>query len=321
MANEVYVSAQGDTLATNIFARRLEMLLHQRPFARRLCAYKGDTRGSSSDTLKTGQIDDDDIAESVAEGSAVTGNTALTDGSYTLTPARQAIKRVLSNLMAGIDGTGFMKEAQLAGYNFNACMRAFDALVATAVASLTGTAGSTGVDLAVTDWLTATQTLRSRRVTGKKAAWFHPEQFNNLQNSLRTETGPYQLNMEVGDIMATGSGDNLVGFFQGIPIWTTTQVADANTGADHGGAIMQIPADSSLVDGKYLGDAALAFAEGSPEPVSMANGTRMMAPGGVVYTEFDNDIDKADAQLVTNYFVAVGVADAAKGIKVITDHA
>jgi hypothetical protein len=37
MANEVYVSAQGDTLATHILAQELEMLLHQRPFMRQLC--------------------------------------------------------------------------------------------------------------------------------------------------------------------------------------------------------------------------------------------------------------------------------------------
>lgn len=320
MANEVYVSAQGDTLATHIFAKRLEMLLHQRPYMRRLCAYRGDTRGSNSDTIKVGQVDHDDIAEAVAEGAAISGNTAITDASYTLTPARQAIKRVLSNKMAGVDGTGLFNELALAEYNFAAVMKRFDALVGAAHASLTGVAGTSGAVFAADDWFTATQTLRTRRVTGKKAANLHPHQFNNLQSDLRGEVGPWQLNEEVQAAVATSSGENLVASLQGIPIWTSDQVPDANGGADHDGAIFQIPADAQMVDGRYIGDAALAYAEGSPNPVTMAGG-RVMAPDGIVYTDFDIDIDKGDVQMVTQYFTVVGVANANMGIKVRTDHA
>lgn len=320
MANEVYVSTQGDTLSTHIFARRLEMLLHQRPYMRRLCKYTGDTRGSNSDTIKTGQLDDDDIAEAVAEGNAITGNTAISDGSYTLTPGRQAIKRTISDLMTGIDGTGFYNQVALANYNFNAVMRALDALVATAQASLTGAAGTPGADFTVTDWFVATQTLRSRKCTGKKAANLHPTQFNHLQSDLRNETGPFQLNEEVAAAVATASGENLVAYLQGIAIWNSTQVADANGGQDHSGAIMQIPADSTNQDGRYIGPAALAYAEGSPNPVNMRGG-RIMAPDGVVYTVLDINGDEAEDVMWTNYFAAVGVSDANKGIKVITAQA
>lgn len=319
MANEVYASAQGDTLATHIFARRLEMLLHQRPYMRRLCAFRGDTKGSNSDTIKVGQVDLDDIAESVAEGSGVTANTAITDSSYTLAPGRLAIKRILSNKLAGIDGTGLMNEAALAEYNFAAVMKKFDGLVCTAQASLTGTAGTSGAPLTSDDWFTATQTLRTRRVSGNKAANFHPHQFNNLQTDLRGEVGPWQLNEEVQAAVATSSGENLVAYLQGIPIWTSDQVADANGGADHGGAIFKIPDDASVVDGKYVGDAAIAYAEGSPDPFTMAGG-RIMAADGVVYTDLKMDPDKAEVLIVSNYFAVAGVADAAKGIKVITDH-
>lgn len=319
MANEVYVSAQGDTLATHVFAMRLEMLLHQRPYMRRLAAFRGNVRGTNSDTIKVGQIDHDDIAEAVAEGSAITGNTAITDSSYTLTPARQAIKRTLSNKMGIVDGTGRFNELALAEYNFAAVMKRFDALFGTAMASLTGTAGTSGAAATATDWFTATQTLRTRRVRGRKAANLHPHQFNQLQSDLRGEVGPWQLNEEVQAAVATSSGENLVAFLQGIPIWTSDQVPDANGGADHGGGIFQIPDDASEVDGRYVGDGAIAYAEGSPNPFTLAGG-RVMAPDGVVYTDFDLNIDKAEAEMATNYFVTVGVADAAKGIKFITDH-
>lgn len=321
MANEVYVSAQGDTLATHIFRLHLEMLLHERPFMRRLAAYRGDTKKSNSDTIKTGQVDDDDIAESVAEGAGVTGNTAITDGSYTLTPGRQAIKRVLSNKMAFVDGTGRFNAKGLADYNFNAVMRKFDALFCAQLANLTGTAGQTGVDASVDDIFVATQTLRSRKVRGKKAFVMAYEQFNNVQSDLRGETGPFQLNEEVQDAVAQSSGDNLVAYLQGIPIWTTDAVADANGGADHGGGLIQIPEDASLEDGRYLGDAAIAYAEGSPDQVELLAGQSLMAPDGVVYTLLSQDPDKAEMTMTTNYFVVCGTALAGRGIKFITDHA
>jgi hypothetical protein len=319
MANEVYVSAQGDTLATHIFVRRMEMLLHQRPFMRRLASYKGNTRGSNSDTLKVGQVDHDDIAESVAEGAAVTGNTAITDSSFTLTPARKAIKRTLSDKMAGVDGTGLFNELALAMYNFQAVMKAFDAAYATAMASLTGTAGVSGAAMTADVWFTATQTLRTRRVRGKKAAVFHPHQFNQLQSDLRGEVGPWQLNEEVQAAVATSSGDDLVAYLQGIPIWTSDQVADANAGADHGGGIMQIPDDASEVDGRYVGDAAIAFAEGAV-PGTTLGGGRVVEADAIVYTDFKINLDKAEVEMATNYFVSVAVALAGRGIKVITDH-
>jgi len=318
MANEVYVSAQGDTLATHIFVRELEMLLHQKPFMRRLCSYKGDTRGSNSATLKIGQVDHDDIAEAVAEGSNVSDNTAITDASYTLTPARKVIKRVLSNLLAGVDGTGLMKEVALANYNFAAVMKKFDADVATALASLTGTAGSTGVDMKASDWFTAQQTLRTRRAAGKKAAVLEPTQFNDLQNDLRGEVGPWQLDMDVQAAVASTSGENFIGTLNGIEIWLSDQVADANGGNDHGGGMFEIPTMQGP-DGRMVGPSAIAYAEGSPEQVSLAGG-RLLAPGGVVYTTIQDVGDSGDVAIWTNYFEAVSVAEAGRGIKIITDH-
>lgn len=321
MANEVYVSAQGDTLQTSVLAKELELMLHQLPFMRRLCAYRGSTAGSGSSAIKVGQVDPDDTAESVNEGSAVSANTAITDTSYTLTPGRIAIKRVLSDLLAGVDSTGLMAEAALAAWNHNAIMRKIDALVCTAMASLTGTAGTSGSPATRDDWFTATQTLRTRRVKGKKAGVFHPHQFNNLQTDLLGENGPLMMVQKVQELVAGTYGDNYQTTIGDVDVWISDQVADANGGADHGGAIFQIPSDSQIEqDGFYRGDAAIAIATGSPAPFTLDAG-RITHPGdGLVYTDIKGDADYAQASIVTNMFVAVGVALAGRGIKVITDH-
>lgn len=319
MANEVYVSAQGDLLATSVLAKMLEYLLHQKPFARRLCAYRGDTRASGSAAVKVPQIDDDDIGESINEGASPSANTALTDGSYTLTPGRIAIKRIISNRLQGIDATGILNELALARYNFNAVMRGFDALVAAAVASLTGTAGVSGAAFTADDWFTAQQTLVERLVEGKLAAWLHPRQWTELQTDLRGEVGPWQLNLNVQAAVASSNGKSYKGTLNDVEIWTSSQVADANGGVNHGGAMMQIPADANDAGGA-TGDAALSYAEGSPEPVTLIPGHKVMEPGGKVYSTFKADGDKDDVEIVSNYYATVGVADANKGIKINTKH-
>jgi multisubunit Na+/H+ antiporter MnhF subunit len=303
MANEVYVSSQGDTLATQVFIKELELLLHQKPFMRDLCVYKGDTKGIGSDTLKVGEIDVDDIAETVAEGSAITGNTAITDASFTLVPARRAIKRTLSDKLAIVDSTGMMNEVMLANYNFSAVMKAFDALVATAITGFTGTVGTSGVDMSATDWFSAQQTLNTRRAEGRTIFLGHTVQFNDLQSSLRTEVGPWQLRQDVQDMLGI-KGANFKGFLNGIEIWNSDQIVTANAGADRSGAMFIF--------------GGLAYAEGSPDPVTLGGG-RIMAPGGTVYTSVDLDGDKAEVAIITNYFCAVSVSEADKGVKVITD--
>lgn len=318
MANEVYVSAQGDLLATSILAKWLEYLLHQMPFARRLCAYRGDTRASGSAAIKVPQIDDDDIGEVVTEGNSPSANKALTDGSYTLTPGRITLKRVVSNRLMGIDATGILNEIALARYNFNGIMRGFDALVAAAIASLTGTVGTSGAPFTADDWFTAQQTLVERLVEGKLAAFLHPRQWTELQTDLRGETGPWQLNTNVQAAVASSNGKSYKGTLNDVEIWTSSQVADANGGVNHGGGMMQIPQDAA--DQGATGDAALSYAEGSPEPVTLIPGHKVMEPGGKVYSTFTANGDTDDVAIVSNYYATVGVADANKGVKINTKH-
>jgi hypothetical protein len=304
MANEIRVSTSGDLLTANILAKELELLLHQKPFALDLMTYRGDVRGSGSDTIKVRQIDQDDIGVVVAEGASIAGNTALTDASYTITPARIAIKRTFSDLMGIVDSTGLIDEVALARYNFMAIMKGLHALFATATQSLTGTAGTTGVDMSASDFFVAQQALQSRKANGRVICHLHQEQFNNLQTDLRGEVGPWQLVPAVQEALAF-KGDNYKGLLNGVEIWTSDQAPDVNAGADHGGAM--------FVKG------AIAYAQGSAKPVQMRG--RSIAPGGVIYTDVDMNVDSAEESLVTNGFFGVSVAQADMGIKIITDHA
>jgi hypothetical protein len=303
MANEIRVSTAGNLLTTSILAKELELLLHQKPFAMDLMVFRGDVRGSGSDTIKVRQVGYDDAGEVVAEGASVSGNTDVSHDSYTITPARIAIKRVMSDLLGIVDSTGLIDEIALARYNFQAIMKGLHALFATATQSLTGTVGTSGVNMSASDFFSAQQALQLRKASGRLIAHLHQQQFNDLQTDIRGEVGPWQLVPATQEALAF-KGDDFKGTLNGAELWTSDQAPDANAGADHGGAM--------FVKG------AIAYAQGSAKPVQLRG--RLIAPGGVIYSDVDYNVDNAEESLVSNGFFGVSVAQADLGVKIITDH-
>ena len=297
MANEVYVSSSGDLLQTEVLAAELEMLLHTRPHLRALCTYKGDTRGTASDTIKVRQVDDDDIAESVAEDAAPSATTNITDASYTLAPSRRVIKREFSDLMSGASDLGLHNPVGLAAYNFGAIMRAFDAVITALFPSFTGSFGTTGLAMTWAAVLSGKQTMREREnVSNRLYGVFHTEQWSDIENDIVGLAGPQQYIEGIQGLSLDVKGPNFVGGVGGLELYTSNQVTQS--GGDHRAGL--------------FAPGAIAYAEGSPNPVSM--GGRIFAPGGKVYTVLDIDGDKANTKLWTNYFVAAGISQAGMGI-------
>lgn len=303
MANEIRVSTSGDLLTDSILRKELEVLLHQKPFALDLMVFRGDVRGAGSDSIKVRQVGNDDIGEVVAEGASISGNTSLEDGSYTLTPARIAIKRTMSDLMAIVDSTGLIDEIALARYNFTAIMKGLHGLFAASTQALSGTVGTSGAPMTATDFFSAQQVLQLRKANGRVIFHGHQKQFNDLQTDVRGEVGPWQLVPATQELLAF-KGEDFKGTLNGVELWTSDQAPDANAGADHGGAM--------FVKG------AIAYAQGSAKSVRMRG--RMIAPGGVIYTDFDPNLDTAEEALVTNGFFSTSVTQVLLGTKVITDH-
>lgn len=318
MANEFYKAALGDLLATNVYSFTLRRLLRQKPFMRGIARYDGDIRGSGSGTKKQSQIDQDDVATAVAEG-AGPSNTALTSASYTLSPARQAIQRTLSDLAELIDATGLLNPFALAIYNFTAVMKAFDALFCAAFPSLTGTVGTTTINFTADDWFSMKQTSITRNWSGRKIFVGYPQQFADLQDDLRGEVGPWQLDLQVQAAVRSSRGESFKGMLDDVEIWTSDQVPTANGGADSNGAFLSFD-DTFDPELGVQGGAAIAYAEGTPSPAALGR-ERITAPGSPVYTDVGGgtDANLGESTIVTGYFVAAGVAEAGRGISVVTD--
>lgn len=307
MANEVLVSANGDLFAPSLLARSLELLLHRKPWMRDACVFQGDTRGSGADTIKVPQVGVDDVAESVAEGSGISATTALTDGSYTLTPARLGIKREVSDKFNFIQPDGMISIEALAEWNHGAVMRGFDGLACAALANFTGTVGSSGNPLTLLQFQAGYQTLMERDAAGqvpRMLCVLHEHQFGDLQKDLLNYNSVALDRQDVKDMVGM-RGETYKGTLLGVEIWTSNQVIDANTAADHNGAMFIF--------------GGLNYAQGSPKAMSWTGG-RMIHKDTVVYTTFSESVDTAEIAMATNAFYAVSVGEAAKGIKVITDH-
>lgn len=305
MANEVYVSNHASLVDSEIFIPELEELLAKRPFMKDLCVFKGDVKDSGGTTLSQPQIKLNDVAESVAEGSAVSANTALTDGAYTLAPGRLAIKRVLSDLMNIISANGMLNPQQLALWNHRAIMLGFDGLVTAALANFTGTVGTSGSPLTLLQFQSAYQTILTRDAAGQMdrvISILHPKQLNDLKKDLLNYNAVALDRQDVKDL-AQMRGTSYQGTLDGVEIWVSTQVIDANSTADHNGAM--------FIHG------GLGYGQGGAKDGEYG---RMLHDDTVVYTTFKNNSDKAETEIVTNGFYAVSVTEAAKGIKIITDH-
>ena len=301
MANEVYVSTQGDTLQSEVLAMELEYLLHESPMMRAVVEYDGDTIGSNSDTIKKGQLGDDDQAEAVAEGAAITDQTAITDDSYNITPARQSIKRRLSDLLAGVSAHAIYNDpVALAAYNYNALMRQFDALLTALLPSMTGSVGTSGVAATYTDYLDGKLTLQERKAVGDMFWVGHDEQWSDIERDLRNEVGPLQFDPASREALQT-HGKNYMGRLNGIECYATSLVTTAG-GDWRGGMFIK---------------SAMKYGEGSPSPFTLGR-DRIMAPGGVIYTDIDFDGDYADGILWSNYFVGVALAEADRGVTFLT---
>lgn len=308
MGNPIYVTHNGDLLDTTMFrAEMLHLLLAKTPHLAQFCQLIGDTRDSNAPSITRPQLSNDDVAEAVAEGSAISATTTLTDGTCVVTPGRLAIKRKISDRLHFIFEEGYISPRKLAQYQADSVFLGHDAQITALYSSFTGSVGVSGADATLVDFLTAIQTLVRRECDPNNlVASLHPEQWNNIQTDLLSY-GNIAVAREDVAKMLESEQKNFRGRLFKVEVWTSSQVADANGGADHGGAMFE----------KMT---AIARGQGSAKPLPAGNGGRMLESGTVIYTNVVVDADKSDIDIVTNGFMGASVNEAGRGIKFITDH-
>ena len=261
--------------------------------------------GSSALQVPVVGLNGTDAMAAVADGSSVS-NTAITTGSATITIARQALRRQISDLaqltnnVAGgmgvsVDG---LAEDMVAAYN-----KRVTSMLCALSSGLSTSVGATGVNLSVSYFYDAIFALQLQANDGMFTAVLHPQQVNDLISSLRSETGPGQYLATTQD-QVTAKGRGYRGNLFGVDIFSSTLVPTANAGADYLGMM--------------FAPGCLGIATGTPAPIMGAGGV-ILQPGTPIVVELERDSAAGLTQLVGSAYVGVAEIQDLKGVGILSD--
>lgn len=267
-------------------------------------SYLGSINGSGSNVRK-GAIWGGGLDQmgAVTDGSS-TSNTAIANANVSVTVARQALQRSATDLAAmtwAFASPAALVE-QLASDMVTSAQMRFTSIVCDIIDGFTATAGASGVDFSVTNWFSAMASLQSASAPGPFVAILHPVQLNDLQASLRAETGALQFHAATPELMAI-KGQGYAGSFLGVDIFVSSTVPTANAGADRAGCLMA--------------RGAVAYADGVPTPIIGAGG--VVVSSGPIVIELQRDASGAATKVVGNYYVGAALAQQGLGCSIVTD--
>ena len=303
MANEItYTGSGASSRASEIYSRLIHELLMDPTDLRGVITNLGDIGGSGSDTLTTGTVDFD-LAMAAANTDEVTaaGNTAVTVSAFSLSVAHQVISFGMSDKHSITGAPGQLDLQMLANRAAQAYALRFTDLAIAAADTITANVGTSGADMTVDDWFSATATLQQAVVPGPYTAILAPIQVTDLQASLRSEGGAVQFLAATAEQLAL-KGPGFQGSFLGVDIWQSDSVT--SSGGNRIGAM--------------FGDRCLAYAEASARGI-MPGAIAAGSPGSPVYSEFVRDGDPGISRVVAHAFVAVGLLEDARGVNITTD--
>lgn len=189
--------------------------------------------------------DDPGAASSLTEGTDAS-NTQLTTSEATATATEQGIMATITDRLASVSIIDAMDHfASVLG---RSVAERVENICAAQWASFSNTTGTSGSDLTLTQFITAVNALVGREAPGNYVAVLHPQQVLDLQVGSGNTPGGFLSAVSNGSnflanpqlrqsIMDNAAPAGYVGEVMGVPIYQTTAVTTANTGADRAGAV------------------------------------------------------------------------------------
>lgn len=264
----------------------------------------GNLNGSGSSALQVPVVGlgGYNAMAAVADGSAAS-NTAITSAAATITIARQALVRQISDL-AQLTANGPMNvtvealaEDMVAAFN-----KRVTAMLCGLSSGFSTSVGTTGANMSVATFYDAIFALQLV-ANDSFMAIMHPQQINDLISSLRSETGPGQyLAATQEQVQAKGPGYR--GTLFGVELFGSTQVPTANSGADYLGYMFS--------------KGAVGYATGSAAPVRGA--ADVVLPAGTpIVVEVSRSPEAGLSTITGSAFVGVAELDDARGVGLLSD--
>lgn len=309
MANEILYAGIADLRTVEVVGEEWMLLIQDRNALPNHPAlkYVGDIAGRGSSTIKVPHIGlmAYDLLAATADGASV-ANTALTDGSSTVAVARYSKSYEASDLAMLTDGQGLINPQMFAMDAMASGAMTLTDLIANVTDGFATTAGSTGVDLSLTNFLTAIGLLEVNSggaiAPGGVMAVLHGQQVADLRQSFAASTGGAVQWSQDAQTLLPIRGGGFRGNIYGVDIFASSKVPTANAGADRAGGM--------FVNG------ALLWGDGSIPVSSDAN---QLIIGEKVLFERDRTAKAATTAFVSHRYLGASKGLDLLGVSIITD--
>jgi len=244
VANEILYAGVADQRTAEILSGDYLMLIAARDALPQhpALAYLGDLKGRGSNVIKIPHLGlmGYDLPSQTADGAAV-ANTALSDGSTTVTVARYSKAYEQSDLAKFSDGLGVLDGSVWAADAAASHSLALTNAIANLVDGFATTETETGVDFNLTKWLSAIGKLevnvQSAIAEGQAMVVFHTQQVADLRTAIATLAGGALQWYPPSQPQLTVAGAGYRGRFMGMDIFASGYVPTANAGADRAGGM------------------------------------------------------------------------------------
>jgi len=268
--------------------------------------YAGSINGLGTDTIrvrKYGLGGRDSFSDAGSENSDEAANYTDIDAEWAdISVARQYLIRNISDLasMAGY-GSQDLNPFVLASDMAASYETRFAELTSDAADSFTTIKGSASVDFTVDLFFEAISALHvadsNRGADGPYALVMHPVALNQLQDSLRNETGNAISMMAATADMLAVKGKGYVGSLFGVDIYRSSHVNSA----------------ASAYFNYMLSPGAIGYADGVPTQLPSAVDFMTM---GKVLVEMERQGTAASTQIIGHAYLGFSIIDQAKGLLV-----
>lgn len=199
--------------------------------------YAGSISGRGSNVIKVPHVglNGYNALSSTADGSSV-ANTALTDGSTTITVTRQSLRRSVSDL-ASMVRPDVLAKSTFAADALQAYSARLTDMICDVIDGYTATTGATGVNLDLAQVLASIGAAKALYAAGPWMGVLHTVQWNdfNLDAGL-TAGGAIQWLPATAEMLPLKTAA-FQGSFLGVDWYVSQRVVTANAGADRAGAV------------------------------------------------------------------------------------
>lgn len=309
MANEVTFSdlaTNGGRVAEVLSADIHEILMDPTDLRALMQFHPFESLGS--DTITVSTLDRDHaMAAATNETTGGQSNLDLVTGNFTLQVARYVAQFQPSDLF-GITGGPIDVDAVVSVLNGSLGLTFTDLLTA-AFSNLATTVGTTTVNLSIDNLYTAMFSLNLQRVPNSAerpiSCVLHPQQYNDMQDSLRSESGVAQWQAATADqVMAKGPG--FKGRWNGVDYYDSDSCPTANAAADRVGAMFGYGAF-----GYTLASTAKAK--------SLIPAGALLVDLDEYFVEINRDATNGMSELIANGYPAVVEQEDLRAVRIVTD--